>query len=224
MGLKDSKLVIHRKMKLNKKQIEVDKMFCPNSEGKSRWVSRDEIDANEILNWGNNGTQRGGIFFKDKRYNWEKQGKAKITALRTIGFNNDVLYGAKRPIRKDIKEYYKNKSCVACGSNSDLVCDHKNDLYNDLRVLNAKTQTIDDFQSLCRHCNLRKRQVSKQTKETGKRYGATNIPSIPFGIDFISGDETYDENDVDAMKGTYWYDPVAFNATALKMFVSSIDI
>ena len=33
-------------------------------------------------------------------------------------------------------------------------------------------------------------------KEEGKRFGATNIPQFAiFGIDFIQGDETYDEND-----------------------------
>jgi hypothetical protein len=48
-------------------------------------------------------------------------------------------------------------------------------------------------------------------KETKKRYGSTNIPMMKvFGIDFISGDETYDADDVDAMKGTYWYDTVDF--------------
>ena len=46
---------------------------------------------------------------------------------------------------------------------------------------------------------------------TGKRYGATQIPQIAcFGIDFISGDDTFDPDDPDAMVGTYWYDPVEF--------------
>jgi hypothetical protein len=46
---------------------------------------------------------------------------------------------------------------------------------------------------------------------TKKRYGATNISSLSvFGIDFINGDETYDISDINAMKGTYWYDPVQF--------------
>lgn len=31
-----------------------------------------------------------------------------------------------------------------------------------------------------------------------------------FGVDFIEGDKNYDIDDVDAMKGTFWYDPVAF--------------
>ena len=101
--------------------------------------------------------------------------------------------------------------CVACGSKSDLTTDHKNDLYNDPRVLDMKTQKREDFQCLCRHCNLLKRQICKKTKEEKKRYGATNIPGIAiFGVDFIEGDETFDINNPNAMVGTYWYDVVAF--------------
>ncbi len=116
-----------------------------------------------------------------------------------------------RQIRKNIKDYYKIQPCCVCGRKSDLVCDHKNYLYNDQRVLNVKTQNIHDFQSLCNSCNLLKRQVAKDTLKSGKRYGATNIPSLSvFGIDFIQGDETFDINDPNAMVGTYWYDPIAF--------------
>jgi hypothetical protein len=98
-----------------------------------------------------------------------------------------------------------------CGCKSEVECDHKNDLYNDPMVLQIETQRKEDFQSLCRHCNTQKRQIIKDTKRTGKRYGATKIPILKvFGIDFIGGDETFDSDDVDAMKGTYWYDPVAF--------------
>jgi hypothetical protein len=119
---------------------------------------------------------------------------------------------SKRPIRTDIKEHYKKEPCCACGRTTELVCDHKNDLYNDPRVLNTKTQTLDDFQSLCNSCNLLKRQVSKDAIKSGKRYGATNIPAMKvFGIDFISGDETFIVTDINAMVGTYWYDPIAFN-------------
>ena len=111
--------------------------------------------------------------------------------------------------------------CVVCGSKSDLVTDHKNDLYNDSRVLNETTQTVDDFQCLCNHCNLQKRQVSKKTKETMTRYPATKIPGLAvFGIDFIEGNATLDLNDPKAMVGTYWYDPVAF-MKAIKVKLSS---
>lgn len=197
--------------KLSKKQIEVERLFSPNIDGKSRWVSRKEISENEILDWGKNGAARHGVYFGDKRYIWEKEGKGMIKALRTVGFSDNELYGASRPIRPDIEKHHKAMGCVVCGSRSDLVTDHKNDLYNDLRVLDAKTQTIDDFQCLCNHCNLQKRQISKKTKEIGKRIGATTIPSLAiFGIDFVEGDESIDESDVNAMVGTYWYDPVEF--------------
>jgi len=197
--------------KLSKKQLEVDRLFQPDLSGNSRWVSRDDIRVNKILDWGNNGAARHGVYFADKRYIWEKDGKGSIKGLRTIGFSDDELYGAARPIRPDIEKYHKAMGCVVCGSHSDLVTDHKNDLYNDLRVLDRKTQTIDDFQCLCNHCNLQKRQVSKVTKERGKRVGATTIASLSiFGIDFVEGDDKFDEKDVNAMVGTYWYDPVEF--------------
>jgi len=198
-------------LKLAKKPLEVDRVFQPDSSGISEWVSRQEIRENEILDWGKNGAARHGVYFADKRYIWEKDGKGPIKALRTIGFSDDKLRGAARPIGKYIREHHKAKGCVVCGSRSDLVTDHKNDLYNDPRVLNAKTQTIDDFQCLCNHCNLQKRQVSKVTKERGKRVGATTIESLSiFGIDFVEGDDKFDEKDVNAMVGTYWYDPVEF--------------
>ncbi len=127
------------------------------------------------------------------------------------------------PIRDDIDEYYKSQYCVICGplgkeifeetfdDDFDLVTAHKNNLYNDPRVLDTKTQIKEDFHCLCNHHNLQKRQITKETIETGKRYGATNIPFLSvFGIDFIEGDETFDKNNVDALVGTFWYDPVKF--------------
>ena len=195
---------------LTKKQVLVDTIFQPNNEGVSEWVSRETI-AGTPLDWGKNGVARHGVYFADNRYIWEKQGKQAIIALRTTGLSDDVLYGASRPIRKDIHYYHKSGACVVCGSKSDLVTDHKNDLYNDPRVLDTKTQTIDDFQCLCNHCNLQKRQISKKTIEEGKRIGATTIPSLAvFGIDFTEGGETFNPQDINAMKGTYWYDPVEF--------------
>jgi len=197
--------------KLSKKQEEVDRVFSPDENGMSVWISRITMDDNTILKWGNNGTGRHGVYFGDNRYIWEKQGKGKITALRTNGINDDILHGHERPIRLDIRKLHKEKGCVVCGSRSDLVCDHKNDLYNDPRVLSMETQTKEDFQSLCNHCNLQKRQVSKETRNAGKRIGATTIPSVAvFGVDYTQGDETFDPSDVDAMVGTYWYDPVDF--------------
>ncbi len=200
------------KVELSKKQEAVDKVFLPDkSTGVSEWKTKEEIQKTPELNWGNNGHGRHGVYFGDNRYAWETQKGRGITHMRTNGFNLEMLKSGNRPIRQDIENYHKSTGCVVCGSKSDLTTDHKNDLYNDPRVLDARTQTRDDFQCLCRHCNLLKRQICKKTKETGKRYGATNIIGLKmFGIDFIEGDETFDAKDSNAMVGTYWYDVVAF--------------
>jgi len=197
-----------------KKQQAVDNVFNPTN-GLSEWVSRETINKSpEKISLSSNGNQRHGIFFGDTRYKWvsKKEGRS-VSHLRLNGLNDDALSKMTHYIRDDIHEYHKITlgKCVVCGSTHDLVTDHKNDLYNEPRVLSKETQTMKDFQCLCRHCNILKGKVSKKTRETGKRYGATNIPSAEiFGVDFISGDETYKSDDVNAMVGTYWYDPVEF--------------
>ena len=197
----------------SKKKEAVDKIFKPDDTGKSRWVLREEL-VGTTLELSANGNSRHGIFFADNRFIWEKKIRSKkVSMIRTNGFSDKYLYGHSRPIRKDIREHHLKTGCVACGTTSNLIVDHKNDLYNDERVLIAETQTIDDFQCLCNACNLIKRQVIKKTKETGVRYGATNIPMLKiFGVDFTQGDETFDPADIEAMVGTYWYDPIAFMA------------
>jgi len=198
--------------KLTKKQKIVNKIFKPNKYGISVWKTRNEL-SNTELKLSRNGNCRHGKYFNDCRFIWEKKNeKRTAVALRTIGFdiyNNQHII--KRSIRKDIKNYHYKTGCVCCGSKSDLVIDHKNDLYNDPKVLNVLTQTVSDFQCLCNHCNLQKRQVCISTKKYNRRYGATNIPQLKiFGVDFIVGDESFDINDVNALKGTYWYDPIEF--------------
>lgn len=211
LSSKKTKTNIYKQMKRTKKQQFVDEIFNPDEQGISNWKTRDELEHTP-LKLTMNGNCRHGKFYNDNRYIWEKQiEKRTIVAIRTNGYDICELNKLNRPIRKDIHEYHKKMGCVVCGSHCNLVTDHKNDLYNDERVLNIKTQTIDDFQCLCNHCNLQKREINKKTRQTGKRYGATNIHSLrQFGIDFIYGDETFDMKDINAMKGTYWYDPVEF--------------
>jgi len=204
--------------KLTKKQKSVDKIFKPNKYGISEWKTRNEL-SNTNLKLTNNGNCRHGKFFNDCRFIWErKTDKRTVVAIRTNGFdiyNNENIN--KRNIRQDIKNYHYK---TGCGSKSNLVIDHKNDLYNDPDVLNVNTQKIDDFQCLCNHCNLQKRQVCKYTKENKKRYGATNIPQLKiFNIDFIFGDESINLNDKNGLKGTYWYDPIAFMEHIKKSFI-----
>ena len=195
------------------KKAEVYTLFKPDTNGWSDWVTRDDINAtqNTSLKLTDNGNCRHGKFFGVKEFNWEKRVENnKVVALRLTGY--DLVEKYNRPISQTIrKEILKDGTCIVCGSHSDLVVDHKNDLYNNPRVLDIKTQVVGDFQSLCNHCNLQKRQVSKVTRETKQRYPATKIPILaPFKVDFISGGFDYDDNDTNAMNGTFWYDPVEF--------------
>lgn len=197
------------------KLASVVELFKPDEQGISVWVTREDLDPTP-LRLTKNGNQRHGVFYGCNSYKWETKrlndnGRGKLLALRTCGLNEDVLFGAQRPIRDDIDKFYKAGSCVHCGKTSGLVTDHKNDLYNDPLALSRETQTLEDFQCLCNGCNLTKRSVSVKALKTGKRYGATNIPTLAvFGVDFISGGEEFDKTDPLAMVGTYWYDPVAF--------------
>jgi len=131
-----------------------------------------------------------------------------VYLLKICGILNDI---SARPIRQDIRTALKAGPCVVCGTGSQIEIDHKNGLYNDPRVLSAETQTVDDFQPLCKHCNDQKRETYNYMKREGKRYPATLIPVWkPFGIAFTVGNETYDPMDTNATVGTFWHDPVAF--------------
>ena len=118
----------------------------------------------------------------------------------------------KRPIEYNIKKEIANKSCVVCGTKTSIVCDHKNDLYNDERILNIKLQSITDFQSLCNHCNLQKRQVCRDEFKDGKIYSAKNIERYKqYPFEFPWEKKVFDKNDIYCKNDTYWFDPVEFN-------------
>jgi hypothetical protein len=110
-------------------------------------------------------------------------------------------------IRKNIRAIINKQPCVNCGTNTNVECDHKNSLKNDPRVTNTKTQILYDFQPLCRHCNLVKRNAEKKAKADNKRFSGKNLC---YSVDFTEGDETLDINDPNWYIGTYWGDCVAF--------------
>lgn len=196
-------------MKISKRKLEVDKIFKPNENGISEWVSVDELKGTKI-ELTNNGNQRHGVFFGVSDYLWEKKGARKTEALRTIGFGDGK--SQKRPIRSDISKKMKNRYCVSCGSKNEIVPDHKNDFYNDERVLNEKTQTEEDFQPLCEHCNLLKREINKKERKTKKLWSAKQLPRYRnCNFEFPWEKKIYDEEDIDCKKGTYWYDIQEFD-------------
>jgi len=46
----------------------------------------------------------------------------------------------QRPISTTIRKEITSLRCVLCGTHNDIICDHKNDLYNDARVLSVDTK------------------------------------------------------------------------------------
>ena len=192
-------------------------------------IIRNDINNYPEINWGNNGI---GDRFCRKLFNYSvinSNGKYKTYSNNneTIDINEIKLFVSNmksknsgiigimihsikddsiqkdRPIRKEIRDFYKNKPCVVCGTLSEVI-DHKNDLYDDMRVLDTKTQTHDDFQALCNHCNLQKRQVCKKEKETGILYDGFNIPII--NVFKSVNMKLLEQNKVN----TFWYDPVKY--------------
>jgi len=83
-------------------------------------------------------------------------------------------------------------------------------------------QKLSDFQPLCNHCNLQKRQVLKDEYKNNKIYSAKNIKKYSsFIIDFAWEKKVFDVKDVNTKKDTYWYDPVEFNNKII-MYISYI--
>jgi len=137
----------------------------------------------------------------------------KIVTIGYFGQVDNAQIGS-RSISENIKKFFKDHVCVHCGTSTNIEIDHKNGLMNDPRVMNTKTQKVDDFQPLCKHCNDVKRQTIKKMKETGIRHKASSIPILSgYGVDYIKGGETFDVTDSCTMIGTYWYDPILFMKT-----------
>ena len=117
------------------------------------------------LSWGNNGIgdrwvngkQNYTVIYSGKKgYLTYSDNEENIDIKKIINFSQETkgsgiigiwphsikTENKARPIKSEISTKIKSGCCVVCGSKSQLVCDHKNDLYNDPRVLDEKTQVI----------------------------------------------------------------------------------
>lgn len=203
------------------------------SEGFTKVIPRDQLT--DELDWGRNGI---GDRWAGKKFNYTvvyKAGKEPTHTysedendeiphqiltlfMTTVPHKSRGIVGifvhserkniTLRPIKEEIRKIITSNPCVICGSTTNIICDHKNDAYNDLRVLSIATQTLEDFQPLCEHCNLQKRQVAKKEREQKKHYSAKTIQSFkmyPFAFPWEKYAFPYGKKD------SYWYDPVDFN-------------
>ncbi len=132
-----------------------------------------------------------------------------IDRIRLNGYNIRCVFN--QSIRQDIKNYYKQQCCTMCGArsnseNTQIEVDHKDGRKDDLRVSDLNTQTLDDFQALCKACNDKKRQICKKCKENGYRFDAIKVPGNYYS--FYEGEAEYD-----GCVGCYQYDPIQYRKT-----------
>jgi len=217
------------------KKKEVNDLILTLSHDYTQIIPREVIAEHNSINWGNNGIGSrwvGGRFNYSivygnkhvKTYSESLDDKVPdevLAAFQTTIRGNSAagifVHSVReniitRPINKKIDAEIKKSSCVVCGTRSDIITDHKNDMYNDTDVLDTKTQEMDDFQPLCNHCNLQKRQIFRDETTNGRIYSAKNMQQYKmYPFEFPWEKKAFDLNDITCKKDTYWYDPVEFN-------------
>lgn len=190
------------------------KLANPNENGESRWVySTEFVGEYADLQLGNGGSWCRASSSLAKKYIVEfdksiTKGNS-IDAVRLAGLRKEETFNQN--IRQDIRDYYKNERCVMLGvrgfsENTIIEIDHKDGRKTDWRVSTLATQSLEDFQPLCKAANDVKRQICKVCKMTGKRWNAQNIKGNPYP--FYEGNDDYTE--ALGCVGCYQYDPVAY--------------
>jgi hypothetical protein len=217
--------------------MSIEELVAELSNNYTKIIPIDVLKKNNKLYWGGNGV---GDRWAKKKYNYtvvytggetnlysENEddkidqeilnkflSENKIKGFRKIIgiFAHSIRINKEtRPIKDSIGKEIRSQKCVSCGTTSNIICDHKNDLYNDPRVLNIKTQLITDFQPLCGHCNLQKRQVCKDEYKNEKIYSVKNLVRYnAYPFEFPWEKKVFDEKNIETKVDTYWYDPVEF--------------
>lgn len=192
----------------------------PDKIGKSCWVkSKEFVGEYKDLQLGNGGSWCRASSSLAKKYivEFDKSLTSgnSIDAIRLNGFKTEKTFS--QAIRKDIKDFYKDKNCVmlevhGTSENTKIEVYHKDGRKDDWRVSNPKTQKLEDFQPLCKAANDAKRQICINCKETDKRWDAKNILGNPYS--FYKGDENYTE-DLGCV-GCYQYAPVEYRKESVK--------
>lgn len=195
-------------------------LAIPDEKGISRWVSTGEFnDKYDSLKLGNGGSWCRAESMLAKKYIIEfdrtQTSGNSIDMIRLNGFNTNSQF--RQTIKNEIKKHYCDKNCVMLGVNGKSIntkieIDHKDGRKNNELVSDIETQSIDDFQPLCKAANDIKRQICKVCKATNKRWDARNIKGNPYS--FYSGDEEY--NKITGCKGCYQYDPVEYRKESIK--------
>ena len=191
-------------------EISILEEFRPNIQGVSDWISieilKDKYPEIADRLGGNGSNMFTRMIAKDfncKPSQSKKKDGNRIIARRFYGLVQDT--SSKQAIRSDIKRKLEKMSCVLLGTTSETQVDHKDGRKIDPRVLNIKTQLIDDFQPLHKTANIKKREVCIKCSKTNKRFDAR---TLGFRKSFTEGGVQYEGT----CKGCFWFDPKAFRS------------
>lgn len=180
----------------------------PDENGVSRWVNVSEfVGRYESLKFGNGAdwARSDGNLAKIyvlERDNSQTTGNS-VDRIRLNGIKKDE---SSNQIRADIKKEIQKRRCVVLGT-SNPETDHKDGRKDNPRVMNLKTQVLDDFQPLSKAANTAKRQFCKECKATDNRYDAKRLG---YPISFTKGDIKYAKPL--GCIGCFWYDPLDFRS------------
>lgn len=186
---------------MNRTELVI-KLFNPNEDGISRWVSKEECVGEYASLYPTNGNtwyRNRGI----KKYKLETDYSNSTIKWRFIGFNK---VESPRTIKPEIWDKVRNKPCVVTGlkleNGHKIEVDHKGGRYSE-KGLNIETQTIEDFQPLLESLNKQKRSDCLKCKKTNVRFDAKQKG---FSISVTDGSLAYEGT----CKGCYWYDVADF--------------
>ena len=189
---------------------KVIKLFKPDTNGLSKWVSVEDFASVE-LNWTTNGNARHGVFFNVSQLKWEKKqavSSTTVTHLRTVGWNTKPAFDQR--ISPKVKKHFEGKNLCSMSllpiSKTLREIDHRygNKTHPDYVALyGAKDQDPKNFQLIFSVLNSAKRQICKVCCETKIR------PAHPT-LGFVEGDQTH--ADRFPCKGCYLAEPERYRA------------
>ena len=192
---------------------KVKKLFKPDAEGFSQWISVDDFSAVE-LNWSKNGNGRHGVYFNVPQYIWENRvgghSGRTVTHLRTVGLNNEEAFDQN--ISQKVKKHFENQNLCAISllpiPQALREIDHRfgNKTHPDyVATYGAADQDPKDFQLIFSVLNSAKRQMCKVCCESKAR------PAHPT-LGFVEGDQRH--ADRFPCKGCYLAEPERYREIA----------
>ena len=200
---------------------EIKKILNCDDTFRTKFIPRKHFH-NTILDWGNNGIgsrfARGKlnyiVLYSNRNYKiygplrenvlsdeieqffkYNLTPRQGIVAIKIIGLRK--VEPTNRHVPSYIRNALKGAKCVVCGTSNDIVIDHKDGFYEKMDLWSG------DFQALCNHCNLVKRQRYKEItdeKET-ERLSANTIPHLELFSDKFN---------CLVQEESFWYDPCAY--------------